>query len=70
MSGIPLVVSTVKQEVHFDGDLTKPAGYELEIKATYRDLPTEGLHMLQNEVVGLIQRVTESGHELNAKKPS
>ena len=66
MRTIPLVVSTVTQEVHFDGDGTKPAGYELLIKATYRDLPIQGLHMLQDEVASLVKRVTDKGQELNS----
>ena len=66
MRTVPLVVSTVSQEVYFDADTTKPAGYELSIRATYRDLPIEGLHMLQNEVAALVKRVTDKGQELNA----
>jgi len=63
---IPLVVSTVSQEVYFDEDTTKAPGYELSIRATYRDLPIEGLHMLQNEIASLVKRVTDKGQELNA----
>lgn len=66
MKKIPLVVASINLTADFDGDGKDP-GFEMEVKATYRDLPYEALLQLEGGVADLMNTMKEHG-EVNAKK--
>ena len=64
MKKIPLVKAKVRLEADFDGDGGKPPGFELDIDATYRDLPYVALIALEGGVVNLMNEMKEHGEVL------
>ncbi len=64
MKKIPLVKASIHLEADFDGDGGKPPGFELDIEATYRDLPYVALIMLEGGVVNLMNEMKEHGEVL------
>ena len=66
MKKVPLVVGQIKLMADFDGDGKDP-GFEMEIKATYRDVQQEALVELEKGVAGIFQRMSHLGDQVAEK---
>jgi hypothetical protein len=62
MKKIPLIVGHVKLIADFDGDGKEP-GFEMEVKATYRDVQYGALLEIEKGITDLMSNMRQTGED-------